>query len=415
MPALQTRKWCKSAGWDSQHSHEKTRMFNVVEEAYPEEYTAESGLDVHAEASPNCPICKGNGEIPQTREDGYSVPEVCDCVTRNIRKRSAERMALQRFPGPLRAKTFAKYDDGGNASNRQIADALMRFVDKLDLAMQEGWIVGLYGPPSAGKTHLAIATAIMAIKRWLADAILVRITDLMELPDKAAGDLLQRAIDADLLILDDLGYEYEARVRANQYDTNWQDQRLYRLLDGRISAGRPILYTTNLTPSALEAKLSDRVMARIKRNEVAAFELAAVERKNTPNKRRLDLLLGKEDETAPQEQQADTTTQRVKSPLVVASASKGIARFKSTAEGALTVLNAVQGSTPLALPAETTLDTGDVLEIKIPQRAGDPVDAWKDKGLTVEVKLGGQHLRIVYTILSARATGKAVVIDGGEQ
>ena len=61
-------------------------------------------------------------------------------------------------------------------------------------------------------------------------------------------------IQCDLLILDDIGAE---KV------TDWVQDTLFRMVDGRYRREKPIFYTSNLKPKELVDKLGQRIYDRI--------------------------------------------------------------------------------------------------------------------------------------------------------
>ena len=61
-------------------------------------------------------------------------------------------------------------------------------------------------------------------------------------------------LSCDLLILDDLGAEFS---------TSFTVAALYNIINSRINAGLPVIISTNLTPTELEAKYTQRITSRI--------------------------------------------------------------------------------------------------------------------------------------------------------
>ena len=61
-------------------------------------------------------------------------------------------------------------------------------------------------------------------------------------------------LEADLLILDDLGSEFQ---------TQFTDSVLYELINERINERRPTLISTNLTVNEVGKKYNDRIVSRI--------------------------------------------------------------------------------------------------------------------------------------------------------
>ena len=73
-----------------------------------------------------------------------------------------------------------------------------------------------------------------------------------------AADLLEEMKEAPLLVIEDLGAE-QAK------EDSWGDTKLYAVLEARLSAGRAILWTSNLNKAGLLARFSSqkRLLSRL--------------------------------------------------------------------------------------------------------------------------------------------------------
>jgi DNA replication protein DnaC len=127
-----------------------------------------------------------------------------------------------------------------------------------DLAEAKGWDgdsnVLLLGNVGAGKTHAAVALARVvhdAGGTVLFRSALALVDDLKPGGDEQAMD---RALRADLLLLDDLGYERH---------TDFAADRVSRVITDRYDACRPTIVTSNLAPEALEAEVGPRLWSRL--------------------------------------------------------------------------------------------------------------------------------------------------------
>ncbi|WP_124099196.1 ATP-binding protein [Ruminococcus sp. Marseille-P6503] len=71
---------------------------------------------------------------------------------------------------------------------------------------------------------------------------------------RAEGDTLEILINADLLILDDLGSEFQ---------TAFNESALYDIINSRINLDRPTIISTNLSASELNGRYNERIVSRI--------------------------------------------------------------------------------------------------------------------------------------------------------
>ena len=70
----------------------------------------------------------------------------------------------------------------------------------------------------------------------------------------AETDTLQLLINTDLLVLDDLGSEFQ---------TSFSETTLYNILNSRINLGLPTIISRNLSGKDLHQKYNDRIVSRL--------------------------------------------------------------------------------------------------------------------------------------------------------
>ena len=121
----------------------------------------------------------------------------------------------------------------------------------------------LFGNAGLGKTHAALAIAGIVLEKDF-DVIYVSSPDFFSKlealhfgadPGGEEETLLQTAAGADLLILDDLGTEFNSHFFLST---------LYSLLNNRLGAHLPTIVTTNITDGALLEKLyTEKISSRL--------------------------------------------------------------------------------------------------------------------------------------------------------
>ena len=138
--------------------------------------------------------------------------------------------------------------------------ALRAYAEEFDRSSES---LMLFGNAGLGKTHAALAIAGIVLEKDF-DVIYVSSPDFFSKlealhfgadPGGEEETLLQTAAGADLLILDDLGTEFNSSFFLST---------LYSLLNNRLGAHLPTIVTTNITDGALLEKLyTEKISSRL--------------------------------------------------------------------------------------------------------------------------------------------------------
>ena len=208
-----------------------------------------------------CPVCQDTGVA-----DG----KTCLCVRREMQRlrreeieamsslsvTSFDTMKLGYYPNTRDPQT-------GRTVRQYMADLLADlrdYADEFDLNSENLMLTGNAG---LGKTHAALAVAGAALDKGF-DVIYISSPDFFGRvetlhfgadPGGEKETLLETAAGADLLILDDLGTEF---------NSSFVISTLYSLLNDRLGRRRPTILTTNITDGTLLEKLyTEKVASRI--------------------------------------------------------------------------------------------------------------------------------------------------------
>jgi DNA replication protein DnaC len=175
------------------------------------------------------------------------------------------RLIKARIPDRLIGCTLNSFETP-TAAHREAHGALIRFLEHWD--GQQGLILG--GRTGVGKTHLGVALLIEMIRKdrdglyWNVPHELASIKRAWdhrrrgEHDDRDAEDALESALEAPVLLLDDLGAETPS---------DWANEQIYDLVNTRWERLAPTIITSNLVwPAEYQARWgsgSARIYSRL--------------------------------------------------------------------------------------------------------------------------------------------------------
>lgn len=139
-------------------------------------------------------------------------------------------------------------------------------------AQQKGLL--FMGGVGTGKTFLACCIANRVIDRGMTAIVSTPAPLIRQISDyKQADAVLSRIASADLLVLDDMG---------TMRDSEYNNERLFELIDARYRSGKPMIVTTNLSADDFDSatlsarRIYDRIAERCRQVAV-----------DSPSRRRL--------------------------------------------------------------------------------------------------------------------------------
>ena len=117
----------------------------------------------------------------------------------------------------------------------------------------------MFGKTGLGKTHLSLAIANEVLKKGYSVIYDSTINILRKIEKEHFGknsfaDTLSLILDCDLLILDDLGTEYE---------TPFYSSTIYNIINTRLNSDKPTIVSTNLDYAGIEKRYDERVVSRL--------------------------------------------------------------------------------------------------------------------------------------------------------
>ena len=123
------------------------------------------------------------------------------------------------------------------------------------------------GGTGLGKTHLSLAVGKEVIEKGYS-VIYGSAPDLLRKVEREhfrsgeETDTAQLLYECDLLIIDDLGAEFESK---------FNDSVIYNLLNIRMNTGKPVIASTNFQTSELQKRYGDRIASRLFTMEILTF------------------------------------------------------------------------------------------------------------------------------------------------
>ncbi|MBR5523768.1 MAG: ATP-binding protein [Clostridia bacterium] len=203
-----------------------------------------------------CAACKDTGYV-----DGV----VCDCYRRLLQEEACRALSSL---SAMRLTDFASmkleyYEDRvdpklGVSPRQHMQDVIAYCRDYTTHFTPSADSLLLRGATGIGKTHLCLAIARGVAEQGFG-VVYGSVQPLLRRLEaehfgRAQGDSEGQLTSCDLLVLDDLGMEFESAFNR---------ACLYNVLNARLLEGRPTVISTNLDFDALKARYGDQIASRI--------------------------------------------------------------------------------------------------------------------------------------------------------
>ncbi|MDP1571801.1 MAG: ATP-binding protein [Vicinamibacterales bacterium] len=208
-----------------------------------------------------CEIC-GDSGWKTVEADGVEQVARCDCWQAKLVEHS---LAAARIPRRYRHCELTNFEQSYD-SLREAHRKARAFIDAFPVVDRGLLLRGQHG---VGKTHLAVAILKAVVGQRGARGYFYETRELLKLVrdtyssggDETEMEVLRPVLDADLLVLDDLGAEKTSE---------WVQETLGLVVNTRYSEGRPTIFTTNLEdgpdsgdPNSMVFRLGARIRSRL--------------------------------------------------------------------------------------------------------------------------------------------------------
>lgn len=212
----------------------------LVANGYPEDY-----LDIHY----TCNMCN---------DTGYCDGSYCDCLKKLCGRIAADELNKNAHLKLSDFDTFSlSYYNGDDYFNMQ---KILEFTKQYAETFNENSnSIFMFGKTGLGKTHLSLAIANRVLDKGYSviydSAInILRNIEREHFSREHSSDMIDLVMNTDLLILDDLGTEYE---------TPFYNATIYNIINSRLNSGKATIISTNLDLAGIKRRYDERVVSRI--------------------------------------------------------------------------------------------------------------------------------------------------------
>lgn len=249
-------------GGDVNEELNKLKLRNLDLQNQLKAKLVENGYPQNAlEPSYTCKTCNDTGYYENNNKT-----LVCDCLKKALIKCNCDQLNSS---SPLSLCTFDsftldKYDmdinEGGISPYTRMSQIYNYAVNYAKDFNENSKSLFMRGATGLGKTHLSLAIANEVINRGYS-VIYASAPNILSKLEKAhfsngaeEQEILDSLMQCDLLIIDDLGTEFTS---------NFSVAEIYNIFNNRILLNKPIIISTNLTMTEIEATYTMRFLSRL--------------------------------------------------------------------------------------------------------------------------------------------------------
>lgn len=196
-------------------------------------------------------------ECEKCSDTGYVGIKMCDCLKRAVTQQNYQRSGIGKY---LESQTFDNFDLSlYPMENRRDMENTLKAARGFARDFGSGESMLFLGGTGLGKTHLSSAIAKEVIKKGhtVAYDSAQNILSAFERDRFLREDerrVSDKYLEADLLIIDDLGSEITSKSSTSYF---------YTVINTRLIASKSTIVSTNLNVNELRTQYDDRIVSRL--------------------------------------------------------------------------------------------------------------------------------------------------------
>ena len=237
-------------GKDISDKIEQLRQYNLGAQMMSKKILAENGYpEDYLEMHYTCPKCS---------DTGYNGSKFCDCFKALCGKLAADELNNNSQLELSSFDTFSlSYYSGENYNAMK---NILEFTKQYAATFSpDSKSILMFGQTGLGKTHLSLAIANKVLEKGYGviydSAInILRKIEKEHFSREHSSEMIDLVMDTDMLILDDMGTEYESQFYT---------ATIYNIINTRLNRGKPSIISTNLDFAGIGGRYDKRVVSRL--------------------------------------------------------------------------------------------------------------------------------------------------------
>lgn len=195
---------------------------------------------------------------PKCGDTGYIGGSICSCLNQLFAKLTTAKLneKAQLTLSSFNTFSLSFYQGSDYSDMEKILNYSRNYADTFDRSSES---ILIFGNTGLGKTHISLAIAREVLQKGYSviyDTAMNILRDIEKehFSHDKSTEMLDLVCDTDLLILDDLGTEFESK---------FYNSAVYNIINSRLVKGLPTIINTNMDFAALSSRYGGKVASRL--------------------------------------------------------------------------------------------------------------------------------------------------------